>query len=178
MKSPHPPPEAFEQYVLGALGPEAAAALEHHTLDCQSCTLALQREALLEERLREVARAPAPPATVLRPARWRRPPPVASALAALLAAAAAVLVLLPRPEPQRSPATPEDVPELALSMDLPEHPPRLVACPDPTSQDTCAAEALARGLLVQYPQGVGDVPRYEGHAGLPTGALASRPSLL
>jgi hypothetical protein len=65
----------------------------------------------------------------------------------------------------------DDFPVMALPVNLPETPERMVACPDLASQEACASEALARGLLVQYPQGVGEVPRYEGYAGLPAGAL-------
>jgi hypothetical protein len=171
MNPPHIRPADAEQYVLGALGPEAAAALEAHTLDCPSCALLLQREALLEEQLREVARAPALEARVIRPARWNRPR-ASAAVGGMMAAAAAVALLVLRPEQAVQPRSQDDgFPVMALPVDLPRMPERLVACPDLDSQETCASEALARGLLVQYPQGVGEVPRYEGHAGLPAGVL-------
>lgn len=177
MNQPHIQPADAEQYVLGALEPEAAAALEAHTLACSPCALVLQREALLEEQLREVAQAPVQEAReearIIRPARWNRPRVSASAAAGvMMAAAAAVTLLVLRPEQAVQPRTQdEDFPVMALPLELPELPERLVACPDLTSQESCASEALARGLLVQYPQGVGEVPRYEGHAGLPPGAL-------
>jgi len=169
--NPHIRPADAEQYVLGAMEPAAAAALEAHTLECPPCATVLRREALLEEQLREVAQAPvieAPviEARVLRPARWNRGSAVAGVM---MATAAAVTLLVLRPQQVSAPRPPdEDFPVMALPVDPPE---RLVACPDLASQEACASEALARGLLVQYPQGVGEVPRYEGHAGLPPGAL-------
>ncbi|MFY0565021.1 hypothetical protein ACN28E_14370 [Archangium lansingense] len=173
MNQPHIHPADAEQYVLGALQPEAAAALEAHTIACPPCALILQREALLEEQLREVAQAPVQEARVIRPARWNRPR-VSAAAGVMMAAAAAVTLLVLRPEQAMQPQPQdEDFPVMALPMDLPELPERLVACPDLTSQETCASEALARGLLVQYPQGVGEVPRYEGHSGIPTDALSA-----
>ncbi|WP_375771573.1 zf-HC2 domain-containing protein [Archangium gephyra] len=174
MNQPHIHPTDAEQYVLGALEPEAAAALEAHTVACPPCALVLQREALMEEQLREVAQATVEEARVIRPARWNRPRVSASAAAGvMMAAAAAVTLLVLRPERSvvRPPTQDEDFPVLALPLELPEMPERLVACPDLTSQEACASEALARGLLVQYPLGVGEVPRYEGRAGLPTDAL-------
>jgi hypothetical protein len=174
MNPPHIRPADAEQYVLGALEPEAAAALEAHTLDCPPCALVLQHEAILEEQLREVAQAPAARSAhsnVLRPAFWSRARSSAAA-GVMMAAAAAVTLLVLRPERAVHPRTQdEDFPVMALPMELPESPERLVACPDLDSQETCASEALARGLLVQYPQGVGEVPRYEGYAGLPAGAF-------
>ncbi len=173
MNQPHIHPADAEQYVLGALQPEEAAALEAHTLVCQPCALLLQREALLEEQLREVARAPVPEARVIRPARWSRPR-VSAAVGVMMVAAAAVTILVLRPEQAVQPRTQdEDFPVMALPLELPERPQRLVACPDLTSQDACTSEALARGLLVQYPLGVGEVPRYEGHSGIPTDALSA-----
>jgi hypothetical protein len=179
MKQPHIRPADAEQYVLGALEPEAAAALEAHTIECPPCALILQHEALLEEQLREVAQAPAVRSNVIRPAFWGRARASAAA-GVMMAAAAAVTLLVLRPERAVPPPTlDEDFPVMALPMDLPETPERLVACPDLDSQETCASEALARGLLVQYPQGVGEVPRYEGYAGLPAGAFnASGPHSL
>lgn len=178
MNPPHLRPEDAEQYVLGALEPDAAAALEAHTLGCPPCATLLQREALLEEQLREVARAVPPEARVIRPARWNRV--WGAAMGAALAVAAAVALVLLRPERGTPPESPEDdFPVMALPENLPARPERLVACPDLPSQETCASEALARGLLVQYPQGVGQVPRYEGYAGLPPDALKTdRPSPL
>ncbi|WP_309891394.1 zf-HC2 domain-containing protein [Archangium sp.] len=169
--NPHIRPADAEQYVLGAMEPAAAAALEAHTLECPPCATVLQREALLEEQLREVAQAPslearAIEARVLRPARWNR---VSAVAGVMMATAAAVTLLVLRPQQVSAPLPPdEDFPVMALPVEMPE---RLVACPDLASQEACASEALARGLLVQYPQGVGEVPRYEGYAGLPPGAL-------
>jgi hypothetical protein len=179
MNQPHIHPADAEQYVLGALEPEAAAALEAHTLACPPCALVLQREAVLEEQLREVAQASIEEARaearVIRPARWNPPRVSASAaVGVMMAVAAAVLLLVLRPGQTVQPRTQdEDFPMMALPLELPEMPERLVACPDLTSQETCASEALARGLLVQYPQGVGEVPRYEGHSGIPTDALSA-----
>lgn len=171
MNQPHIRPADAEQYVLGALEPEAAAALEAHTSRCTPCALVLQREALLEEQLREVAQAAALRARVIRPARWNRVQASAAA-GVTMAAAAAVLMLVLRPERAVHPRTQDDdFPVMALPVDLPQAPERLVACPDLDSQETCATEAMARGLLVQYPQGVGEVPRYEGYSGLPAGAM-------
>lgn len=175
MSPPHLRPEDAEQYVLGALEPSAAESLERHTLECAACARLLQREALLEERLREVARSVPPGATVLRPARWRESRAAAAVAGMMAVAAALLLVLRPgRAGPERP--LEDDFPVLALPVDLPVAPQRLVACPDLTSQESCAEEALARGLLVQYPQGVGEVPRYEGSARFH--ALAAGPSLL
>ncbi|HEX8436673.1 hypothetical protein [Archangium sp.] len=172
MNQPHIHPADAEQYVLGAMEPQAAAALEAHTVDCPPCALILQREALLEEQVREVAQAAlAVEAQVIRPARWSRPR-VSAATGVMMAAAAAVTLVLLRPQPVSPPeALDDDFPVMALPVNLPETPERMVACPDLASQEACASEALARGLLVQYPQGVGEVPRYEGYAGLPAGAL-------
>ncbi|MGZ3458253.1 MAG: zf-HC2 domain-containing protein [Archangium sp.] len=177
MNQPHIRPADAEQYVLGALEPAAAAALEAHTLECPPCARILQREALLEEQLREVAQAASLEAQVLRPARWHRARVSSAAGVMLAAAAAAVMLLVLRPErAAHPPPQNDDFPVMAV--DLPDRPERLVACPDLASQETCASEALARGLLVQYPQGVGEVPRYEGYAGLPQGALAAGPHSL
>ncbi|QRK08785.1 hypothetical protein JQX13_00960 [Archangium violaceum] len=171
MNQPHIRPADAEQYVLGALEPEAAAALEAHTIQCPHCARILQQEALLEEQLREVAQAAAARATVIRPARWNRARSSAAA-GVMMAAAAAVMLLVLRPDRTVQPRTQDDdFPVMALPVELPETPQRLVACPDLDSQEECASEALARGLLVQYPQGVGEVPRYEGYAGIPTSAL-------
>jgi len=171
MTQSHLRPADAELYVLGALEPQAAADLEAHTLTCPSCATLLQREALLEEQLREVGQAAAPQAQVLRPARWQRGPWSAAA-GALLATAATLAFFVLRPQQATAPLPVDDFPVMAQPMlELPEEPMRLVACPDLTSQESCASEALSRGLMVQYPQGVGQVPRYEGHAGLPQGAF-------
>jgi hypothetical protein len=160
-----------EQYVLGALDPEASAKLEAHTLVCDPCAGLLQQEALLEEQLREVA-ASAPSETrapVPRPARWRRV--AATVVGPALATAAAVGVLvLKAPAPVRPTASVAVATVEALPLDVP----RVVACPDMSTQESCASAAAERGLMVQYPMGVGEVPRYEGYAGLPAGAISAR----
>jgi anti-sigma factor RsiW len=160
-----------EQYLLGALPPEAAAKLEAHTLACDPCALLLQEEALLEEQLREVA-ASAPPVAlpVPRPARWRRV--AAAAVGPALAAAAAVAFLVLRPVPVGPASAPRALEERPLEL------PRVVACLDVVTQEACAETAAARGLLVQFPRGVGEVPRYDGYAGLPATALATHPASL
>ncbi len=155
-----------EQYVIGALGPEASTKLEAHTLVCDPCALLLQQECLFEEQLREVAEAAprVPEAVVVRPARWRRV--AATVVGPALAAAAAVGFLMLKPPAPVRPAAPE----LLAAQDFPLELPRVVACPDMATQDACSADAAARGLMVQYP--LGEVPRYEGYAGLPAGALS------
>lgn len=176
MSPPHLRPEEAEQYVLGALSPEAAQALEQHTLQCDACARLLQREALLEEQLREVVRSVPAQKGLVRPSRWHeaRLPALVGGLAAL---AAGLLLLVSRPGPSLPTPAVEETSATELPLELSRAPARLVACPDPTSQDTCVAQAQARGLLVQFPQGVGEVPRYEGHAGFPR-ELASGPSFL
>lgn len=155
-----------EQYVIGALSEDASAKLEAHTLVCDPCALLLQQECLFEEQLREVAEAapPVPESVVVRPARWRRV--AATMVGPALATAAAVGFLMLKPPAPTRPVAPPAVAALELPMELP----RVVACPDMATQDACAASAAARGLMVQYP--MGDVPRYEGYAGLPAGALS------
>ncbi|XXF79565.1 zf-HC2 domain-containing protein [Myxococcaceae bacterium GXIMD 01537] len=169
MLEPHLTRVDVEAYVLGALDSEAAAKLEAHTLTCDPCALLLQQEALLEEQLREVAAtATRDPPAVIRPARWRRT--VAAVVGPALAAAAAAGFLM-----LRTPAPPKPVTSgLAEAADTPLEISRVVACPDMLTQESCAATAAARGLMVQFPRGVGEVPRYEGHAGLPPGALSQR----
>jgi hypothetical protein len=157
-----------EQYILGALDPEASAKLEAHTLVCDPCAGLLQQEALLEEQLREVAASAPAVAPVIRPARWRR---FAATLVgpALATAAAMGFLVLKAPAPVRHVS-----PEVVVAEDLPLELPRVVACPDMSTQDSCASAAAERGLMVQYPMGVGEVPRYEGYAGLPAGAISAR----
>jgi anti-sigma factor RsiW len=172
MSDPHLSPSDAENYVLGALDPESERKLESHTLVCEACARLLQQEALLEEQLREVASTAPRGNNVTRPARWR----VAALAGPALAAAAALALVVLRPEPVSNP-----VPETmaVISLDLPvEAPSVVVACPDLTTQEECTEAAAARGLLVQYPLGMGEVPRYEGSAGLPKGALSSRPASL
>jgi hypothetical protein len=180
MSLPHPSPADLEHYVLGALEPQAAARLEAHTLECPDCARRLHQEALLEEHLREVARAPRVAARGVRPARWNALRRAAPALGLMAAAALALLLVPVRTErPSTTPLVEEDdFPMMAPLGSAPSTAERLVACPDPTSQDSCASEALARGLWVQYPRGLGAIPRYEGHAGLPLDRLAAGPSAL
>ena len=173
MSSPHLRPEQAEQYVLGALTPEAATTLEQHTLECGPCARLLQAEALLEEQLREVGRAASGPAPLVHLSRWRRAR-VPALVSGMLAAAAALLLMLRPGHPIPAPIA-EDF--SGMPLELAHTPERLVACPDPTSQDTCIAQAQARGLLVQYPQGMGEVPRYEGYSGF-RAKLAAGPSML
>jgi anti-sigma factor RsiW len=174
--SPHLNREAAEQYVLGALTPEATTALEQHTLGCAPCARILQGEALLDEQLRELARTPPPQSPAVRPARWRKTR-LPALVGGMLAIAAALLLLVLRPGRPAPPSTGEDFPLMAPPLELSRASERLVACPDPTSQDTCIAQAQAHGLLVQYPEGAGEVPRYDGHAGFRR-ELAAGPSLL
>jgi type IV secretory pathway protease TraF len=114
---------------------------------------------------------------VIRPARWRVGRVAAMVAVPAMAAAAAALVLVvshPRQASQPAPSGP-----VGLAMDMPtELPSMVVACPNFTTQESCAESAAARGLLVQYPVGMGKVPRYEGSAGLPSGALPSPPASL
>jgi hypothetical protein len=175
MIEPHLTPSDAEQYILGALGPELERKLEAHTLVCDACARLLQQEALLEEQLREIASTAPRQNNVIRPARWSLGRVAVMAVGPALAAAALALVVL---HPARvSRRVPE--PAVALSLDVPaELPGMVVACPDLPSQESCAEAAAAQGLLVQYPVGMGEVPRYEGRAGLPARALASRPASL
>lgn len=177
MIEPHLTPSDAEQYILGALDPELERKLEAHTLVCDACARLLQQEAMLEEQLREVASTAPREDNVVRPARWRVARVAAMvAVPAMAAAAAALVLLVSRPGPVSRPAPTGPV---EISMDLPtELPSTMVACPDLTTQEACAESAAARGLLVQYPLGMGEVPRYEGSAGLPSGALPSRPASL
>ena len=52
-------------------------------------------------------------------------------------------------------------------------PERLVTCPDLATRTACLASASAQGLMVQYPNPSGDVPRYEARVPVPQGALTS-----
>lgn len=176
MTDPHLTPSAVEQYILGALDPELERKLEAHTLVCEACARLLQQEALLEEQLREVASTAPREDNVIRPARWRVGR-VAAMAGAAVAAAAVLALVVSRPAPVESQPVPEALPVLALDLPV-ELPTVVVACPDLTTQKACAEEAAARGLLVQYPLGMGEVPRYEGSTGLPAGALSSRPASL
>jgi hypothetical protein len=177
MTEPHLTPNDTEQYILGALDPERERRLEAHTLVCDACAQLLQQEAMLEEQLREVASTAPREDNVIRPARWRVARVAALAVGPALAAAAALMLMVSHPGqvPSQVPAQGTAV----LSLDLPvEMPSMVVACPDLTTQESCTKDAAARGLLVQGPLGMGEVPRYEGSAGLPSGALSSRPASL
>jgi hypothetical protein len=176
MTDPHLSPSDAEQYILGALEPEAERRLEAHTLVCEACAQLLRQEAVLEEQLREVASTAPREDNVVRPARWRLGRVLPLVAGPALAAAAALVLIMVRPAPVAPPVT--DGPAV-LSFELPvEAPSAVVACPDLTTQEACAEAAAARGLLVQYPAGMGEVPRYEGSAGLPKGALSLRPAPL
>jgi hypothetical protein len=177
MFDPHLTPSDAEQYILGALEPELERKLEAHTLVCDACARLLQQEALLEEQLREVAAAAPREATIIRPARWRVGRAAALVVGPAMAAAAALALMVSPPTPVVPGAAPEG--KVVLTLELPvELPSVVVACPDLSTQESCAESAAARGLLVQYPVGMGEVPRYEGSTGLPTGALSSRPAPL
>jgi hypothetical protein len=177
MTEPHLTPNDTEQYILGALDPERERRLEAHTLVCDACAQLLQQEAMLEEQLREVASTAPREDNVIRPARWRVARVAALVVGPALAAAAALALMVSHPGqvPSQAPAQGTVV----LSLDLPvEMPSMVVACPDLTTQESCTKDAAARGLLVQGPLGMGEVPRYEGSTGLPSGALSSRPASL
>jgi hypothetical protein len=176
MTEPHLTPSDTEQYILGALDPERERKLEAHTLVCEACARLLQQEAMLEEQLREVASMAPREDNVIRPTRWRVARVAALAVGPLLAAAAALALMVSHTAPVSQPA---HEPTVALSLDLPaDLPSMVVACPDLTTQESCAEDAAARGLLVQYPLGMSEVPRYEGSTGIPAGALSSRPASL
>ncbi|RKH72559.1 zf-HC2 domain-containing protein [Corallococcus aberystwythensis] len=174
--TPHLTRDRTEQYLLGALPPEAEAELEAHTLTCEPCARLLQEEALLEEQLYEVAAATPRDAVVVRPARWHRPAAVAAALVAV--AASVFLMLRPGGETASTPVTPVEAPVVA-ARDV-EDAPRdiVVACPDLGTQEHCLKSASARGLLVYHPGGQGEVPRYDASSGLTQVALSSRPAAL
>ncbi|RKH08766.1 hypothetical protein D7Y13_11020 [Corallococcus praedator] len=176
--TPHLTRDRTEQYLLGALPPDAAAELEAHTLTCDACARLLQEEALLDEQLYEVAAAASREAVVLRPARWHRP---AAAAAALLAVAASVFLML---RPTQGPGEgPVPVPPVAMVREAPQEDDAepldiMVACPDLATQEHCLRSASARGLLVYHPGGMGEVPRYDASTRLPDVALSSRPAAL
>ncbi|AKQ68557.1 hypothetical protein A176_005469 [Myxococcus hansupus] len=175
MLKPHLTRDAAEQYILGALAPEKAASLEAHTLECEPCARLLQEEALLSEQLQEVASTFPREAPVIRPARWdtRR----VAVGAALATAASLALVLLSGDQRSTSlgALAPEAPPSLAgLEAEAREPQAIVVACPDLATQASCTQSAEERGLLVQYPWGTGEVPRYEARTGLPKDALSAR----
>ncbi|NBD07990.1 MULTISPECIES: zf-HC2 domain-containing protein [Corallococcus] len=176
--TPHLTRDRTEQYLLGALPPDAEAELEVHTLTCEPCARLLQEEALLEEQLYQVAAATPRDAVVVRPARWHRP---MAAAAALVALAASVFLLL-RTEGRTSPeaVTPVEAPVAAVLEAENERAPGdiVVACPDLATQEHCLRAAGARGLLVYHPGGRGEVPRYDASSGLSQVELNSRPAAL
>lgn len=178
MLKPHLTRDSAEQYILGALAPEKAASLEAHTLECEPCARLLQEEALLSEQLHEVASTHAPAVHVIRPARWETRRLTAGLTGAALAAAAAwAFVVLPggRQPPVSSPLAIHTAPSApGLETEVAEPQAIVVACPDLATQESCTQEAEERGLLVQYPWGTGEVPRYEARTGLPEGALSAR----
>jgi hypothetical protein len=176
MLKPHLTRDSAEQYILGALSPEASAALEAHTLECEPCALLLQEEAVLSEQLHEVAQAFPREDRVIRPARWHvRRVAVGAVGAALAAAASLALVLLPGSRgvhPSGPGARGMTSPSLELEVGAPQA--QFVSCPNLANQDACLQEAEDRGLLVQSPSGTFEVPRYEARTGLPEGALSAR----
>jgi hypothetical protein len=177
MTEPHLTPDDTEQYILGALDAERERKLEAHTLVCEACARLLQQEAMLEEQLREVASTAPREDNVIRPARWRVARVAALVAGPALAAAAALALMVSHPG--QVPSQPEPQGTAVLALDLPvEMPSMVVACPDLTTQESCTKDAAARGLLVQNPFGMAEVPRYEGSTGLPAGALSSRPASL
>jgi anti-sigma factor RsiW len=174
MLKPHLTRDSAEQYILGALSPEASAALEAHTLECDPCAVLLQEEAVLSEQLEEVAQAFPREDRVIRPARWLGRRAAAGAVSAALAAAASLaLVLLPGgrghpPSGGVGSALTSPALEVGAQQAI------VVACPNLTTQDSCTQNAAERGLLVLNPWGTGEVPRYEARTGLPEGALSAR----
>ncbi|MCP3098183.1 zf-HC2 domain-containing protein [Myxococcus sp. K15C18031901] len=178
MLKPHLTRDSAEQYILGALAPERAAALEAHTLECEPCARLLQEEALLSEQLHEVAQALPGEERVVRPARWSaRYRAAGTAVAAIAAAAALALVVARVQQPARGGASVPRVldaqpPTVALGEEEP--PTNMVACPDLATQEACTRKAAERGLLVMNPWGTAEVPRYEARTGLPEGALSAR----
>lgn len=176
MLKPHLTRDSAEQYILGALAPEKAAALEAHTLECEPCAVLLQEEALLSEQLTEVASTSPSEPRVLRPAHWQVRQAVAVAVGAALAAAASLaLVLLPGGQGSRPSVPPDRLEATAPTLDVEDDSPtHVVACPDLATQDACTKRAAERGLLVMNPWGTAEVPRYEARTGLPEGALSAR----
>jgi hypothetical protein len=177
MLKPHLTRDSAEQYILGALAPEKAADLEAHTLECEPCARLLQEEALLSEQLTEVGSTFPREDRVIRPARWHvRRAAVGAVGAALAAAASLALIVLPGGGGTVAPASPAALSVTVPTVELEGTMPRTIGCPaDLATQEACAAQAKARGLLVHYPGGVmGEVPRYEARTGLPEGALTAR----
>jgi anti-sigma factor RsiW len=136
---PHVNPDQLEQYVLGTLEGGDAAALEAHAASCESCALALQREARLELGLQDLAALPTPAAA--RPAPRRR---VRVAVATFFAAAAALgLFAWPSAAPSPSQA------------------PAVRRCDEATAPSDCVARAQFDGVLTIGPDRQVVVPRYD-----------------
>ena len=190
MKScdPHFTRDDAEAYVLGLLEPARCSALEAHASVCEPCGALLQAEALLEEDLRQVARAaPGLGRKLLRLPVGRFARRVAAPVGALAAAAALAFLAVrydaPAPLPpatttaSRTPVTtlPQVGPVGLPGLDgvAAQGPNRLVACPDLATRAACLASASAQGLMVQYPDSAGNVPRYEARVAVPQGALTS-----
>ncbi|WP_408891508.1 hypothetical protein ACJ2CR_18640 [Myxococcus faecalis] len=177
MLKPHLTRDSAEQYILGALAPEKAAALEAHTLECEPCALLLQEEALLSEQLNEVAQDwSVREERVARPARWHTRRAAAGVAIAALAASLALVLLPGGKATQSRELEPGEVlpPTLALGLEEDLPPTNVVACPDLATQAFCTRKAAERGLLVMTPSGIAEVPRYEARTGLPEGALSAR----
>ncbi|WNZ66185.1 hypothetical protein QEG98_08500 [Myxococcus sp. MxC21-1] len=78
------------------------------------------------------------------------------------------------PDAPRTLALHVEPPSVELELEVAEPHSIVVACPDLATQASCTQAAEERGLLVQYPWGTGEVPRYEARTGLPEGALSAR----
>jgi hypothetical protein len=191
-RDPHFTRDDAEAYVLGALEPARSSALEAHAAECEPCSRLLQAEALLEEDLRQVAQQGLPtglPGKLLRLPAARLARRALRPVAALAAAAALAFLAVrheaPAPLPESAPVVtqlpqvaPQGLPGInAGPLDLDgataADTGRVVACPDLATRASCLASANAQGLMVQYPEAAGDVPRYEARVAVPQGALTS-----
>ena len=143
-------------WVVGALAPEAAAALEAHVVGCAPCADVLAGEARAEAELVQVAQAARPRARVLAFARRHLAPALPALTGVGVAAASALLVFLPLGSPG-TPAVTEDLVQRTVAAEQ-----VVVACPDPSIRESCMVDATQRGLMVQYPESPDNVPRYEG----------------
>jgi hypothetical protein len=189
-RDPHFTRDDAEAYVLGMLEPARAGALERHAAAREACAHLLQAEALLEEDLRQVAAgAPGLGGKLLRLPPGRLARRVLAPAAALAAAAALAFLAVrheaPAPLPESAPVltqlpqvAPKGLPginagPLGLDGATAADTGRVVACPDLATRASCLASANAQGLMVQYPEAAGDVPRYEARVAVPQGALTS-----
>ena len=188
MKScdPHFTRDDAEAYVLGLLEPARSSALEAHAAACEPCSQLLRAEAMLEEDLYQLANAnPGVGRKLLRLPAARLARRVLAPVGAIAAAAAlaflAVRYEAPAPLPDSVASRP---PVTALPQVGPVGLPgldgaavqgldRVVTCPDLATRASCLANANAQGLMVQYPESVSDVPRYEARVAVPQGALTS-----